>query len=109
MDIALANLSAGLCRDDLAVNFPRELLDALGQPFHGFGELGVLSHHFEEQRLLLRGESLAFLAGTMQVFAVLGIGDGVRLVPVGLPGLRQENERRGVGGLKVESARTTMP
>src|SRR5260221_10337061 len=39
----------------------------------------------------------------MKVFAMLGVGDGVHLIPVSLSCLRKKNERRRIGGLQAES------
>src|SRR5258708_15924130 len=39
----------------------------------------------------------------MKVFAMLGVGDGVRLIPVSLSRLREKNERRRISGLQDES------
>jgi hypothetical protein len=38
----------------------------------------------------------------MQLLAVLGVGDAVGLVAVGLAGLGQKDQRRGIGGLSRE-------
>src|SRR6266704_545332 len=38
----------------------------------------------------------------MEILAMLGVGDGMHFVAVGLSRLRQENERRGIGDLQAE-------
>src|ERR1700733_8063276 len=76
--------------------------DTLRQILDGFRKLRVLLEHFQQQRGLLRGKCLLVLAQTMQVLAMFRIGDGVRLVAVGLTRLRQQNERRSIRRLQAE-------
>ena len=65
-------------------------------------ELCVALEHFEQQRSLFGRHNLTFLAGLCEVFTVLGIGIGVHLIAVSLAGLRQQDQRCGVSGLKAE-------
>src|SRR6202034_23223 len=41
-------------------------------------------------------------ADLVEFFAMLGVGEARHLVAVGLPGLRQQNQWRGIGGLGRE-------
>src|SRR5260221_892473 len=99
----VAKFSAGLCGDDRSVDFRRQHRHMLGQRLDRFGNFGVLPHHLKQQRLLLGRLSHSLLTGTMEILAMLGVGDGVHLVPVGLSRLRQKNERCRIGSLQAES------
>jgi len=74
----------------------------LGQIPYGLGELGILAEEIGQHGSFFCGEQLAFLAGFCEIFAVLGIRLGMRLVAVRLPGLCEQDKRRSVGGLEAE-------
>lgn len=80
----------------------REQFNPLAERLRHGGQFGILAHHFHEERGLLVGHFLAFLAGFGEGLAVLGIGIGVGFVAVGLTGLREQDQRRGIGGLETE-------
>ena len=88
--------------DDSGVHLGGEHLDALAQFMGDFGQAGVLVHQLDELRGLPGGEALALGAGPGEVFAMGGVGLGVGLVAVCLPGLGKQDERGGVGGLEAE-------
>jgi len=79
-----------------------ERFDAFREPSSDLGEFGVLSQQFGDRGALLGSEDLPFFAGLGQVFSVLGIRFGMEFIPVRLPGLRQQDERCRIGGLKAE-------
>ena len=74
---------------------PEQRLDALGQ------RCVLLKHVDEEARLLLHLR-LTLLVDLMQFLAVLGVGDAVRLVAVGLARLGEQDQRRRIGRLSRE-------
>ena len=51
---------------------------------------------------LLRCELLSLEARLRQVLSMLRVGVGVRFVAVRLSGLREQDERRRIGGLQAE-------
>lgn len=79
-----------------------EVGDLLAEFLGQLGELGVLMHKLDELGGLLggHGELLCILFGYF--LAMQGVGIGMDLVAVGLPRLRQQDERRGVSGLETE-------
>ena len=79
-----------------------EGFNALGEFPGDFGELGVLFQQLGQHGVFLGGEDLSFFAGLGEVFPVLGVGLRVHFVAIGLTGLRQQDERCGIGGLKTE-------
>jgi hypothetical protein len=74
----------------------------LEQGFHPLGKGRVLLQHFDHHAGLLAHLCLALLADLVEFFAMLGVGKARHLVAVGLTGLRQQNQRRGIGGLGRE-------
>jgi hypothetical protein len=84
------------------MHFRSEKLDPLRQRLDDLRKLRVLLHQLQQCFGLFAGEYLPFLAGTGDILAVLRIGHGVRLVTIRLTGLRQQDQRRGIGGLKAE-------
>jgi hypothetical protein len=94
----LANLS----RADLFVNLNRKRFDPLRQRPYGFREGCILANHFQKQARLLNRHRLPLLAGAVEIFPVLGVGQGMGFVPVGLACLGQKDERRCVGRLQAE-------
>ena len=74
-----------------------EFLDPLAQFLGQFGQAGVLLEQFEDLGGDARCFRFALDAGLGDGFAVAGVGVGVGLVAVGLPGLGQQNQRRGIG------------
>ena len=89
--------------DQLAVQVVGQRLDALAQAPNELGQIGVLLHQLQECSRLGRGEELALFAGVGESFAMLSVRFGVGFVPIGLSRLREENERRGVGGLRLKA------
>jgi hypothetical protein len=85
------------------MHFRGERFDALAEFPGQFRKGGILAHQFQELRRLLRGDQLPLFAGHGQRFAVLGIGIGVGFVAIGLAGLREQDQRCGVGRLEAES------
>ncbi len=79
-----------------------ECYDALAQIFCEFRELCVLLDEDHQLGGLLGGETHPFFIVDGEGFTVLGIGLGMGFVAIRLPGLRQQNQRGGVGGLKTE-------
>ena len=63
---------------------------------------GVLPQHLDQHAGLLPHLLLALLADQVQLFAMLRVGEARHLVAVGLTGLRQQDQRRGIGGLGRE-------
>ena len=59
-------------------------------------------HQLQQLGGLLNGSLGPFLSRRRERFAMLGVGVGVRLVPIGLARLCQQNERSGVGSLQTE-------
>ena len=86
----------------LAMQLRCQDFDPLAQLLDQLGQVGVLLHQLEQPGGFVRGHLLPLLARQCQRFAMLGVGVGMRFVAVGLAGLRQKNERRGVGGLQAE-------
>ena len=80
----------------------REFGVLLEQGFHALGQRGVLLQHFDQHAGLLARLRLALLTDLVEFFAMLGVGEARHLVAVGLTGLRQQNQRRGIGGLGRE-------
>ena len=74
----------------------------LEQSFHAFGQRRVLLHHFDQHAGLLAHLRLPLLADLVEFLAMLGVGEARHLVPVGLTGLRQQDQGRGIGGLGRE-------
>jgi hypothetical protein len=58
-----------------------------------------LVHQLDQRGRLFSCDQFPFLAGDCQRLAMLGVGVRVRFVPVGLAGLREEDERSGVSCL----------
>jgi hypothetical protein len=69
------------------VQVAREGLDALGQLSRQFGEFGVLLEQRGHMGVLVGELGLASLAGDGDVFAMMGVTFGQRLVAVGQAGL----------------------
>ncbi len=65
-----------------------------------FGQAIIQAQHFDQKIGLFLHLQLARLADLVQIFAVQGVGVAMRLVAVGLPGLRQQDQRRRIGGLQ---------
>src|SRR5450432_717547 len=59
-------------------------------------------HQLDQPGGLFRGHQLPLLTGEREGFAMLRVSVGMRFVPVGLAGLCEQDERRGVSGLKAE-------
>ena len=64
-----------------------ELFDALTQLLADLGEPRVLLHELDDLGRLFRRQFLSLDARLRERLAVLGVGVGVRLVAIGLPGL----------------------
>ena len=104
-------LAAGEC--DLSVDFRRHRFDPLGEDPDSLRQLGVLREqclnalgqrvvllkHFDHQAGLLLHLLLPLLIDEMQLLTMLRVGNAVRLVAVGLPGLGKQDQRRGIGRL----------
>jgi hypothetical protein len=67
-----------------------------------FRQSSVQVQHFDQKVGLFLHLQLAILADLVQVLAVQGVGVAVRLIAVGLPGLRQQDQRRRIGGLPAK-------
>ena len=67
-----------------------------------FSQPRILVHQFQKLRRLLGGqrELRRILVG--QFLPVLGVSLGMDFVPIRLPRLREQDQRRGVGGLKTK-------
>lgn len=92
----------GLNGNHNAVDFGGHPLDLDGKDAHGFGQCGVLGEQ-PDKHLGLVGSTGWPLQGQFgDVFSVLLIGDGVDLVPLRLPGLGQQDQRRCVRVLQAE-------
>jgi hypothetical protein len=74
----------------------------LKQGLHALGQRRVLLHHFEQHARLLAHLRLPLLTDLVEFLAVLGVGEARHLVPVGLTGLRQQDQGRGIGRLGRE-------
>jgi len=86
----------------MAVQFSGQGLDPLAQLLGELGQRRVLMHQLDQLGGLFRGRQFPFLAGEGDGFAMLRIGVSMRFVAVGLAGLREEDERRGIGRLQTE-------
>ena len=92
----------GLSGNHHPVDFGCHPLDLDGKEPHGFGQCGVLGKQ-PGKHFGLAGKTGLTLQGQFgEVFPVLRIGDGVDLVPLSLPGLGQQDQRRCVRGLQAE-------
>ena len=99
---AASHFAAAPAGHHFFVDFAGQRLDSLAELGGQLGQFGILIQHLRELLHVLRRQILALRGRDGQVFPVLGIGLGVRLVPVGLAGLRQENQRRRIGRLETE-------
>ncbi len=66
---------------------------------HAFRQRRVLAEHVDQQRGLPLRFALPLLVEKLQFLAVLRVGDRIHLVAVGLPRLREQDERGCVGRL----------
>ncbi len=87
--------------DDL-VHLGGEVGDFLAEFLGQLRQLCILMHELDELGGLTGRECQLFGILPGQLFAMLGVGLRVDLVAVRLAGLRQENQWRGIGGLKTE-------
>ena len=87
---------------DACVDLGGQVSDTLGERLDGFGQCRVLPDQVDQQRRLAFGQLLALLAGGMEIFAMPCIRQGMRLVAVRLPRLRQQDQGRRIGGLQAE-------
>ena len=62
--------------------------------------VGVLAKHVDQQRGLLLHLLLALLGDPVQLLAVLGVGDRMRLVAIGLARFGEQDQRRRIGRLQ---------
>ena len=67
-----------------------------------FRQLRVLVEQLDHTGALHGGEGEALVVGLGEVFPVLRVGLGVGLVAVGLAGLREQNQGRGIRSLQTE-------
>jgi hypothetical protein len=74
----------------------------LEQGFHTLGKRRVLLHHLDQHAGLLAHLRLPLLTDLVELLAMLGVGEARHLVAVGLTGLRQQDQGRGIGGLGRE-------
>ena len=80
----------------------RHPLDLDGENPHAFGQSGVLREQ-PGKHFGLAGKTGLPLQGQFgEVFPALRIGDGVNLVPLSVPGLGQQDQRRCVRCLQAE-------
>ena len=86
----------------MAVEFRGQGFNALAEGFGEFGELGVPVHEFEQLGGLQGGCGLAFFIRTGDRLAMGGVRFRIRFITIRLAGLREQDERRGVGGLQTE-------
>ena len=84
------------------MHFAGERLDALAQLVGDLRQPGVLLEQRHQLRPLFGGQGHALFVRRGEVFPMLRVGIGMGLVAVRLPGLRQQNEGRGIGGLETE-------
>jgi len=61
-----------------------------------------LLEQLHDKHHLFRGERKPFLAHPMEFLPMFRVGEGVGFVAVGLTGLRQQDERRGISRLRAE-------
>lgn len=84
------------------VHLRRERLDPLTQLLGEPGQLGVLLEQLQQLCGLLQGERLALVARRRQGLPVVSVRVRVRLVPVRLARLREQDEGRGIGRLEAK-------
>jgi len=85
-----------------SVHLGGQLLDAFRQLLRRLREPGILIEERLQILRFLRREFLPLETGPRKIFAVARVGVGVRLVPIRLTGLREEDQRRRIGGLEAE-------
>ena len=86
----------------LLVNFGGERLNPLADLFDEFRQSRVLLQQHQQLSGLLGGQDLSFRAFGGEGFPMPRIRIRVGLVAIGLPRLREQDQRRRVGGLKTE-------
>jgi len=84
------------------MHFSRQGLNSLTQFLNAPGQHKILLQQLQHLGALLEGEALLLRACGGEGLAVLDVGFSVGLVAVGLPGLRQQDERRRIGRLRAE-------
>src|SRR5262245_14372163 len=84
------------------VHFRRQGLNPLTQFLNALGQHQILFQQRQYLGTLLEGEALLLRACGSEGLAVLDVGFGVDLIAVGLPRLRQQDERRRIGRLRAE-------
>lgn len=91
------------CRfDKFGMDLDGKILDMAAELAREFSQFGILAKKFLYLGHLSQGQGLALVAGRRESLAVLSIGIRESLVPIGLPGLGQQDEWCGIGGLKTE-------
>jgi hypothetical protein len=84
------------------VDLVDELLDALAQLLGDLSELRVLLQKLDDLGRLFRRQLLSLGARLRERLAVRGVGVGVRLVAIGLPGLGEQDQRCCIRRLQAE-------
>jgi hypothetical protein len=88
---------------DIFIVVEFRLVERLGaRPPKALGIADRLAQHGFEQGGAQRLQVLAVLADRSQFFTMAGVGFGVGLVTIGLPGLGQQDQRRRIGCLQAE-------
>jgi hypothetical protein len=80
----------------------RQGLNPSTQFLKALGQHKILFQQRQYLGALLEGEALLLRARGSEGLAVLDVGFGMGLIAVGLPSLRQQDERRRIGRLRAE-------
>ena len=86
----------------LGVRRSRPCWDLLGQRFDPLGQRRVLVEQPVQQLDSFARQLLPIEALRRDGLPVLGVGLGMRLVAIRLPGLGEQDQRGGIGGLEAE-------